>query len=321
MKVSIVIPCKTIDAYTEECVSKCLEVDYPNYEILLLPDHDEEEKSFGENIRVIPTGCIKPISKRFMAIAASDGDVYAFIDSDAYPAKDWLRNASRHFKDYEVAAVAGPSLTPDDDDLMAKAGGLVLASPLGGWSESIRYNQSHPHMRYVSETPTCNLIIRKSILKAVKDVVPDVWPGEEITLCGVVTKDFKKMIVYDPEVVVYHHRRRLFIPHLKQIWNYGKIKGYLLKKYPRYVRPLFFLPSLLVLGIIGVLPLAMLNRTIGCIYVSLLLAYFLSSIANSFFVGLKKKSIKLVFLVLTGTIATHICYGLAFLKGIFSRKP
>lgn len=320
MKVSIVIPCKTIDAYVKECVSKCLEIDYPNYEILVLPDYDEGEKTLDGNVRVIPTGCVKPVSKRFMAITVSDVDAYAFIDSDAYPVRDWLRNALRHFSDPDVAAVVGPSLTPDADDLMAKASGLVLASPLGGGSESIRYSQSHSHIRYVSEAPTCNLIIRKSVLNAVKDLLPDVWPGEEIALCGVVTKDLGREIVYDPQVVVYHHRRKLFIPHLKQIWKYGAVKGYLLKKCPQYVRPVFFLPSILVLGIVGGLPLAMLNPVVGYTYVSLLLAYFFLSLVNGVFIGLGKKSIKVALLVLAGTIATHICYGLAFIKGIFSRK-
>lgn len=318
MKVSIIIPCKTIDAYVKECISKCLEVDYPNYEILMLPDSGEGQKTFSENIRVIPTGCVKPISKRFMAITESDVDVYAFIDSDAYPVRDWLKNALRHFSDPDVAAVVGPSLTPDDDDLMAKASGLVVASPLGGGSESIRYSQSHSHIRYVTEAPTCNLIIRKSVLTSVKDLVPDVWPGEEIVLCGAVTKDLKKRIVYDPQVMVYHHRRKLFIPHLKQIWKYGAVKGYLLKKYPQYVRPVFFLPSLLVLGIVGGLPLAILNPVIGYAYISLLLAYFSLSLVNSIFTGLRERSIKVALLILAGTIATHICYGLAFIKGIFS---
>jgi glycosyltransferase involved in cell wall biosynthesis len=320
LKVSIVIPCKAIDASVKECISKCLEIEYPDYEILVLPDFVEAENGLDKNVHVIPTGYVKPLTKRFMAITASDGDVCALIDSDAYPVKDWLKNAQRHFSDSEVAAVVGPSLTPDEDDLMARASGLILASPLGGGSESIRYSRSSSQVRYVTESPTCNLIIRKSVLDAVKDSVPDVWPGEEIALCGAVTKGLKKRIVYDPQVVVYHHRRKLFIPHLKQIWNYGAVKGYLLKKYSRYVRPVFFLPSLLVLGIVGCLPLAALNQAIGYAYVSLLLAYFFLTLGNGAFLGFRAKSIKIALLVSAGTIATHICYGLSFIKGIFSRK-
>jgi glycosyltransferase involved in cell wall biosynthesis len=319
-EISIIIPCKTIDAYTKKCINYCLEIEYSNYEILVLPDYYDNSETVDKLMRIIPTGPMNPMPKRLIAGSMSNAPLCAFIDSDAFPTKNWLRNTVRHFKDSKIAAVVGPSLTPADDDLLAKSSGFVLASPFGGGSESIRYNQSHSRIRYVSEAPTCNLIIRKSILDAGKNLVLDVWPGEEIVLCGVVTNDLQKKIVYDSQVIVYHHRRKLFIPHLKQIWRYGAVKGYLLKRYPQYVRPVFFFPSLLVLGIVGGLPLAILNPVIGQIYVLLLIAYFSLSMGNSVFAGLREKSIKVALLVFAGTIVTHICYGLSFIKGLFSRK-
>lgn len=321
MKVSIIIPCKSLNSYVKECVSKCLEIDYPSYEILILPDYDKnEERPLIKNVHIIPTGHITPLRKRFMATSLSTGEILAFIDSDAYPSRDWLKNALHHFNDPDVAAVVGPSLTPVNDDLMSKASGFILASPLGGASESVRYTQSRTSIKYVSEAPACNMIIRKNVLNAIKDVVPDIWPGEEIVLCGIITKDLKKKIVYDPKVIVYHHRRRLLIPHLKQIWRYGEVKGYLLKKYPQYIRPIFYLPSLLVLGITWGTPLAIVNPLIEYIYSFSLIIYFILSLANAILIGLKKRSGKLALLVLVGTFATHICYGIAFLKGMLSRK-
>lgn len=320
MKVSIIIPCKSIDKYTEECVDRCLEIDYPNYDIVVLPDNDENNNTQRKNVHVISTGSVKPLKKRFMAVTACDGDVYAFIDSDAFPTRDWLRNAVNHFDDPDVAAVVGPSLTPEEDNFMAKASGFILASPFGGGSESIRYDKSHQHIQNVSEAPTCNMIIRKSILEAAKDLVPDVWPGEEIIFCGVIVNDLKKKIIYDPTVVVYHHRRSLFISHLRQIWNYAEVKGCLLKEYPRYVRPIFFFPSLLVIGIAGGMLLAMLNSAIMQIYIVLVFTYFILLLGNGALIGLRRKSLRIAFLVFVGSIATHVCYGLAFIKGIFSRK-
>lgn len=313
------IPCKTLDISTRECIDHCLKMEYSNYEILVLPDYFDKSEKIDERVHVIPTGTVKPMAKRFMAGSASHGTFCAFLDSDAYPSKHWLRNAMCHFSNPDISAVVGPSLTPDDD-LMAQASGLVLASPLGGGSESIRYGQSNSHVRYIREAPTCNFIIRKSVLNAIKDLVPDIWPGEEIVLCGRVTNDLKNKIIYDPNVVVYHHRRRLFLQHLRQIWKYGAVKGYLLKKYPQYVRSVFFLPSFLVLGLFGGLPWAMLNPVAAYVYFSLSLVYVFILLINSVFVGLRKKSIKVAFLVMAGTITTHICYGLAFIRGILSKN-
>lgn len=318
-RVSIVIPCKRIDARTKDCIGQCMKVDYPDYEVLVLPDCDEGKEILDKRIRVIQTGPIKPMSKRFMASSISRGDICAFIDADAFPDKNWLRNAVRHFSDSDVAAVAGPSLTPSDDDVMAKASGLVLASPFGGGPEAIRY-ASHSQAKYVTEAPTCNLVIRKSVLRDVKELVPNIWPGEEIVLCGAISKYFKKKILHDPQVIVYHHRRPLYLPHLKQIWSYGAIKGHLLKSWRKFIRPHFLIPSLLVIGFFAGFLLAIAFPAIRPIYALLVLAYIIFSAFGGILVGLQERSAKLSVLVFTGIVATHITYGLAFLRGLFPLK-
>lgn len=40
--VSIIIPCKNVDDYTRECIEYCRRLDYPNFEIILLPDYSTE---------------------------------------------------------------------------------------------------------------------------------------------------------------------------------------------------------------------------------------------------------------------------------------
>lgn len=317
--VSIIIPCKTIDVHTKKCVSYCLKMKYSNYEILVLPDFHEDLETV-ERLRIVPTGPIRPMSKRLIAGSMSIGSLCAFIDSDAFPTNNWLKNAIRYFDDSDVAAVVGPSLTSNGDDLMAKASGLILASPFGGGSESLRYSHLRSNIQYVTEAPACNLIIRKSTLQKVKDRILDVWPGEEIVLCGFLTNDLGKKIVYDPKVIVYHHRRPLFIPHLRQIWSYGFAKGFLFKSYYRYVKLRFLVPSFLVLGI-GVGPfLAMINPIIMYAYISVLSTYVLLSFLNSVLIGVQQKSAKVIPPTFVGAIATHMCYGLAFIKGIFSKK-
>jgi cellulose synthase/poly-beta-1,6-N-acetylglucosamine synthase-like glycosyltransferase len=105
-KVSIIIPLKEINQNLKECIDSCLKLDYPNFEIIILPDKNSEDfKTSSEKIRVIETGNITPPKKRDFALSKTDADILAFIDDDAYPVKDWLNNALVHFKDEEVAAV------------------------------------------------------------------------------------------------------------------------------------------------------------------------------------------------------------------------
>ncbi len=93
-EVSVIIPCKGIDRYTEECVEKCLNnLDYKNVEIIVLPDKKDNPSIEDNRVKVIPTGEKTPGAKRNIGIKNSHGDVVAFIDSDAYPERDWLKNA------------------------------------------------------------------------------------------------------------------------------------------------------------------------------------------------------------------------------------
>ena len=127
--VTIIIPCKDIDHYTKECIEECRQLDYPLYEILLLPD---KASSVDGDIRIISTGSITPGAKRNIGISHSHGEICAFLDSDSFPRKDWLINAMKYFEDPHVSAVGGPGLTPRQDEFMQQASGIILSSSLVG---------------------------------------------------------------------------------------------------------------------------------------------------------------------------------------------
>jgi len=103
--VSIIIPYPKDNPFLQECMEHCLKLDYPNYEIIILPDG--EEKHDWEKTTIIPTGKIGPSEKRDIGLKQAKGEIVAFLDDDTFPVKDWLKNAVRHFEDPEIAAVGG----------------------------------------------------------------------------------------------------------------------------------------------------------------------------------------------------------------------
>lgn len=312
---SIIIPCKNIDNYTEECVKHCLGLGYKNFEVLVLPDHVQEVSFNDPRVKVVPTGVVKPPEKRNIGIKCSNGEICALIDADAYPDKDWLRNVMKYFKDPEVAAVGGPGVTPESDFERQKASGLILSSPLGGGGLMYRYTSGK--MRDDEDLPTCNLVLRKSVLDKLGGFNVNYWPGEDTYLALQVTRHLNMKMVYAPDVVVYHHRRPLFKRHLKQIWSYGLHRGYFVKKFPETSRkPIYFMPSLFVVGLIGGLPLSVFNSMLMIIYLGVLTIYFTACFIES----LRTKNLKMALLVFTGIILTHLTYGIAFLKGLATRN-
>ena len=312
-RVSIIIPCKEIGGYARESIEHCLKLDYPDFEIMVLPD--AESTLNLSRVKIIPTGPVGPAEKRDLAASKAEGEFLAFIDDDAYPDKLWLKKAMKHFQDMDIAAVGGPGITPETDGLRQKASGLVLSSRIGSGANSFR-NTPRQQME-IDDCPSCNFIIRKSVFQQVGGFDTHFWPGEDTKLCLEVTKKLKKRIIYDPEVLVYHHRRKLFKPHLKQVWNYAIHRGYFAKKLPQTSRRIFyFLPSVFLLGIILGTIASFLNPILRLVFLSALALYLLLTLITSF----ESRSMKVAPLVFLGVIATHLTYGAGFLKGLFARE-
>lgn len=316
--VSIIIPLRNPNKHFEECIKHCLQLNYPDYEILILPDLSVEISN--PKITVIPTGSVGPAQKRDLAISVTKGEILAFLDDDAFPPKEWLKNAVRYFEDAEIAAVGGPAVTPQSDDLMQKASGLVYSSFICSGQYAYRYIPQKK--REVDDYPSCNFLVRKSIIEKLGGFDTKFWPGEDTKLCLEITNNLGKKIIYAPDVLVYHHRRPLFVPHLKQIWSYAVHRGYFAKKFPETsLRLTYFLPSIFVVGLVVGFLFSLISYSVRMLYVSALGIYFLAAFVSSLYEVFSSddKDIKLVLAVFIGTMLTHICYGIGFLKGLFSR--
>lgn len=312
MTVSIIIAVKGDNQNLRECIEHCLNSDYPDFEILVLPDGPI--KRDYPKTEIIPTGELTPPRKRDIAIDRARGEILAFLDDDAYPAKDWLSYAVRNFSDLSVAAVGGPAVTAPGGSLMQKASGLVYSSYLVSGPFIYRYL---PKKRiFVDDFPSCNFLVRKNILKEVGGFDINFWPGEDTFLCLKITKNLKKKIIYDPKVLVYHHRRSLFRGHLKQIANYGLHRGYFVKRFPENSFKIsYFLPTLFVLGIVFGLASLYISPILKITYLSALLFYFIMVFIPSI-----NKDFRLTYLLFLGIISSHIVYGLYFIKGILSKR-
>jgi cellulose synthase/poly-beta-1,6-N-acetylglucosamine synthase-like glycosyltransferase len=118
--------------------------------------------------------------KKNIGIKNAKGEILAFIDSDAKPEKDWLRNAILYFKDPEIVAVGGPGITPAEDSLMQKASGYILSSFMVGGLSS-RYKNSG-RAKESDDIHSCNFIIRKSIVEKI-GWNEKYWSGEDTLMC------------------------------------------------------------------------------------------------------------------------------------------
>jgi len=322
--VSIVIACPKPSWMLDECLAAIKGQSYENWEVIVLPDGQEEGPSADDvRIRFLPTGKVRPAEKRNLGIRAAKGEIVAFIDDDAYPDAHWLEYAVKYFGDRDIGAVGGPGVTPPGDRRLARLGGRVYDSFLVSGNYNYRYRAGGVRMD-VDDYPSCNLFVRKSVLDKIGGYRTDFWPGEDTLLCKDIIDRWQR-IVYDPWVIVYHHRRPLFLPHLRQLGRYGFHRGYFCKRFPsNSLRLSYFVPTLFdvylaflaVVGLLNLTHVRALRLTLHAGAYCWPLGIYLALVALSAF------SLNPVSWLLTaaGIVSSHVWYGVQFVRGLCARK-
>ena len=310
-RISVIVAVARDNPYLRQCVEQTLRQHYRDFELIVLPD--EPLTGYDERVRIIPTGHVLPALKRNRGAQAATGEIIAFLDDDAYPYGNWMEELAANFADPRVAAVGGPGETPHEDAYWLQVSGAVYAS--FATSGAYRYRYIVDRRRHVDDYPTCNLAVRRSVFEAARGFQTNYWPGEDTELCLTITKKLDGTIVYDPLVLVYHHRRSLWKGHFRQVTQYALHRGYFVKKFPETSRRLgYFMPTLFTIGVaLGWVTWWL--PPLFYVYAATLALYLLFVLAGSWLAAPR-----LLFATTLGTLLTHFAYGIYFLIGLCSRR-
>jgi cellulose synthase/poly-beta-1,6-N-acetylglucosamine synthase-like glycosyltransferase len=312
--VSIIIPVRDINDYIRAAIPHFLSQDYQNFEIIILPDEKTEETF--PRVKMIPTGDVGPAAKRDLALPHADGEILAFIDDDAYPRRDWLKNAVRFFADDSIGAVCGPAVTPPEDNIFQQASGKVYEARLCCGPYTYRYRPERNRDVDVF-FPTVNFIVRKDVFIAAGGFDCPYYPGEDVILCAKIKGKAGKRIVYDPEILVWHHRRALFRDHLRQVGQYGLHRGYFARNYRETkTGPAYFLPSLFMAGLLSGSVMSFFFPPIRYIFLGCLSAYILALLYSV----IRIRNVKLTVLTAAGIAATHAVFGINAARGFLAKS-
>ncbi len=316
--VSIIIPVKEINDFIRESIPYHLKLDYPSFEIIIFPDFWDQKENFPKT-RIIPTGKMGPAKKRDLALKYAQGEILAFIDDDAYPKPDWLKNAMKHFENRAIGAVGGPAVTPPSNNALQKTSGAIYSSKLGGGQYTYRYRPSKSVME-VDDLPTVNLLVRKEIFQKIGGFDSHYYPGEDTKLCLDIINLGKK-IIYDPHVFVWHHRRSSIKKHFKQVWSYSVHRGLFMKKYPQTsFRFSYFIPSIFTLGVLSGIPFSFLHPFLFYLYIFALGFYAILLLVSAIQETIRSKNFLVGILLPLAIFLTHLTYGLGLLVGLSKKE-
>jgi len=311
---SIIIPVKSLNDYVDQTVDCIIKLEFHSWELIIVTNNPETNKwSFDSRIAIIESGRVGPGDKRDIGAKVASGEILVFLDDDSYPKSDFLNIANEHFKDENIHAIGGPGITPEKNSFLQKVSGAVFLSKFsGGFPE--RYI-SMGKKKFVDDWPSVNLMVRKTIFDSIGGFNTKFWPGEDTILCSKIDK-----ILYEPRMIVWHHRRKNLYQHLKQVSAYGLHRGFFVKKFPKNSRKLlFFIPSMFFIFT---------NISLFYFYLpesfqlSIKAGYVLYFMVLTFaFIQISKlENLLISIFAVMYSIPSHYFYGLNFLYGLFFKK-
>ena len=189
MTCAIIIPSVNFDKLLAKCVSKCLEQTYKKIKIYLVLDNIPKRKI--KNNKIVYLKCAGHISKkRNFAAKLSKENYLAFIDSDAYPNKEWIENGINFFLKYNFnGLLTGPDLAFPNEKGLEKIISFVNRSIFISGSKRFRKNPK-TLSKFVEQASSCNMMLKKKLFLIIKGMDEDIYVGEDIAFCDKTKKQF-----------------------------------------------------------------------------------------------------------------------------------
>jgi len=195
MSVSVVIPCRNAEGTIGACLEALVGQSVKPLEIIVVDGSSED--SSRDVIGRFPVNMIAsslPLSAgeaRNVGKARASGEIIAFTDADAAPARDWIEKIQVVLDEHPEASGAGGSIIDGSGGL---AGSLEY---LSNFSEFMPFGRP----RFVSTIPTLNVAYRREAVRGL-EFIPTT-AGEDTTFNAELISRGGRLF-FDPAIRVTH---------------------------------------------------------------------------------------------------------------------
>ena len=251
-KISVIIPVKGDWPHLEACVRSILNLNYLNFDIIVVDDGLSGEaisslEKYKNKMGILASGGKGPSYARNLAVKNTDAEFIAFTDSDCVVDKDWLINLFDGFKKNPGAVSCGGK-----QELPRGAGefekkGFLFMEKIGFLTDYLRRTRNNDIIE-VNHNASCNVMYEKDVFLKEGGFLESLWPGEDVEFdYRLARKKYK--LVFSPKAIVYHCRPKDLKSFSKMMYRYGWAQGFLVKKYGIY-RKIQFLPLIVCAAVI-----------------------------------------------------------------------
>jgi GT2 family glycosyltransferase len=300
--VSFVIPCRPGET-PKEAIEAIKKLDYPQ-----------------EKIEIIVEKGLNPPNQRNRGIKKSTGEIIAFIDDDCNFKRNWLQKAVKYFENEKVGIVGGPNLTPKCDSFLSHCFGYAMSSFFGTASMSYRYKLANETREATEQRLIlANMLCRRSIFEKEIYFNEKLFPNEENEFMNRVAKQGYLML-YAPDIYVYHPRKKTVRGFAKQLFGYGSGRARQSIIQPDSFSPLYTFPSIFALALALIpISIAMNLRSLSTLLALCFSLYFIIAFTVSTIKSIKHRNPRVLFILPLLFLVLHLSYGAGFL-GAFIRK-
>lgn len=317
--VSVVIPTLNSEATIVECLDSIYSnKNPPPFEVIVVDGGSTD--STVQFVKKYPVKIIleekSKASQRNNGVAQSVGNIIAFTDSDTRVANDWLLTLAKHFDDPSIAGVGGPNITPNEDPFWAQCFGVLMESFLG--STGVRNTVIYESICEVKHNPPVNSAVRKSVFKEAGGFARGFEWSQDVMLDAKIKRLGGKLI-YDPEMLVWHHRRRTLRGFAKQLLYYGRGRASAFLRYPESLPLTYLCVVAFAIGTVVSIPAYILIEVSRPVIAYGWVAYFLFLVLSSIYIGVQKRSFVFAAVLPPLAFIEHFLLGLGFIIGLI--KP
>ena len=221
-KFNIIIPSITTDSRLVRCLEGIQNLTYKNFFVTLVLDNNnniKKLKKFKFKIKILISRNGNMSKKRNLAAKKFGSKFLAFIDSDASPCKNWLKESEKKLKSKKIEIIGGPNLPFKNQTFWQKLSYYCKRS----FFITAHYNfiNYRSKSRYCKFLHSSNFIISKNFYNLVNGMDENLYIGEDHDFFHRLNEKIKDLKVYfDKNVFVYHEDRE-FKFFLMQRFCYG----------------------------------------------------------------------------------------------------
>ena len=209
-KINIIIPSIQLSSELIFCLTKLNNQTYRNFFVTIVLDFDNkiETPKFKYKLNVLISGKKNMSFKRNLAAKKFQSNIVAFLDSDAYPNKNWLKIASDYFLKEKNKIIGGPSIPfPRQSYTEMLCHYAKRSFYVTGYLNFRKYKAKS---RYCDWLESCNLMMSRNLYLKFGGMKEDVYVGEDKEFIERFRKQNSHIkVFYSPKLFIYHKERSL----------------------------------------------------------------------------------------------------------------